>query len=741
MADGRQTTRAHRALERATVARATDVAQSRVPAIDEGLVAAQVDALAGGLAERGGVLAPEQERAVELGCGDRQLVVIVGQAGTGKSTALLGVARAHKQAGRRIVVASTGAQAAERLAGELREGGVEGRGYSTTALRVNVEQGRVSLDRGVTVLHDEAALASTREQAWLLGAVRESGARLVMIGDPRQSQAVGAGGLWPVLEQTARGQGGFVELSRIVRAQDPADRRDQAVFRSGQHDRALAGYAERGLVVLEAEQRRVEDRALEAAQADRMAGRVTLVVAETSNEQLDALNARAQAIRRQEGELGEASVRLAGRPYGVHAGDMIVIRAGVVHPVFGAVRNGISGEVTSIDAGLGQATLRLSDGREGPFDKPLLDAAQTRLAYASHPFPAQGQTTDTTHVIATRLSTAEGSYVGLTRARSRTHVYAASDDLDLQPGTPRDQAIATLAERLGRSEPEMPSIRIPLAHEREVEAAQTAEAIATHDLSTVETLRNERDRLRDLVATYPRGAAQAETLLQNEIDGFAAAAAQARAQADHYRTELATLGPLARRGARGQALQSAVSVHEQRAAREQASERDARARLAAAIATPDSPARWDADHPQAREQLAEAEQSFDQTVAEAADRALERPGSHLVRILGERPDQQWAAERASWDRAAGAVERYRIAHMSTRRRSPRSAPSPNQAEAGGSRSERGGRPARASSMRANNSASSERTYGPVKERLARIDGLIAEADRQRALDRGHGWEL
>jgi hypothetical protein len=53
-------------------------------------------------------------------------------------------------------------------------------------------------------------------------------------------------------------------------------------------------------------------------------------------------------------------------------------RAGVVHPVFGAVRNGISGEVKSIDAGLGQATLGLSDGHKGPFDKPLLlDAAQT----------------------------------------------------------------------------------------------------------------------------------------------------------------------------------------------------------------------------------------------------------------------------------------------------------------------------------------------------------------------------
>jgi hypothetical protein len=40
----------------------------------------------------------------------------------------------------------------------------------------------------------------------------------------------------------------------------------------------------------------------------------------------------------------------------------------------------------------------------------------------------------------------------------------------------------------------MPSIRIPLAHERQVETAHTAEAIATHDRATFDTLRAERDR-------------------------------------------------------------------------------------------------------------------------------------------------------------------------------------------------------------------------------------------------------
>ena len=57
------------------------------------------------------------------------------------------------------------------------------------------------------------------------------------------------------------------------------------------------------------QQRQAEDAALEAAQADREAGRRTLVIAQTSNEHLDELNARAQAIRAEHGELARSSYR------------------------------------------------------------------------------------------------------------------------------------------------------------------------------------------------------------------------------------------------------------------------------------------------------------------------------------------------------------------------------------------------------------------------------------------------
>ncbi len=101
----------------------------------------------------------------------------------------------------------------------------------------------------------------------------------------------------------------------------PADRRDQARFRQGRAELAVRGYAARDRVHIHPDQHHAEDQALEAAHGDRPNGRTTIVIAHTSNEHVDELNARAQAIRRQHRQLGDQHVPVPGRPYDLHAGD------------------------------------------------------------------------------------------------------------------------------------------------------------------------------------------------------------------------------------------------------------------------------------------------------------------------------------------------------------------------------------------------------------------------------------
>jgi conjugative relaxase-like TrwC/TraI family protein len=466
LADGSGTTREHRAHEHETISTAERVIDHRITALDRDSVVAQAARLDRELRGRGGQLSDEQRQAIMLGCGDRQLVMIEGQAGTGKSTALTGIARVHHDAGRDIVVTSTAAVAAERLARDLHHAGVDTRHYSLAALQTAITHGTVLLGPQTTIIHDEAALASTREQHALLAAVETSGARLIAVGDPHQNPPVGAGGLWPHIEAATRDQHSQAVLTRNLRAHDPADCRDQARFRDGDHELAVRGYAARARIHTGADLTRAEDAALDAAHTDTRIGRTTIVLAQTSNDQLDELNARFQAIRLQHSELGTDTIPAPGRPYSLHPGDEVQIRRTINHPDHGPLRNGTTALIRAIDPDSQTIELGLPTGQPVNLSIDQADAAQLRLAYVQHPFPAQGITTDTAHLIVSAHATRQGTYVALTRAREQTHLYA-DQAVDSDRNGDRIQA---LTEQISRTEPDLPSIAIPLDHARTIAA-------------------------------------------------------------------------------------------------------------------------------------------------------------------------------------------------------------------------------------------------------------------------------
>ncbi|MHB8693097.1 MAG: AAA family ATPase [Solirubrobacteraceae bacterium] len=464
LADGTGTTREHRAREHATVTSARQLAAHTTTPIPNEGVRAQAERLDRELRARGGRLSHEQRHAIALACGERRLVMIEGQAGTGKSTTLIGIARAHHDAGRELIVTSTAALAAERLARELQEAGVTTRAYSLAGLQGAIRTGAVTLDRGTTIIHDEAALASTREQHALLEVVETSGARLIEIGDPHQNPPVGAGGLWPHLEAATQASGARATLTRNQRAQDPADRRDQARFRSGRHEAAVRGYAARRRIHHATDLTGAEDAALDAAHNDHQNRLRTIVIAQTSNEHLDELNARYQAIRHQHGELGQDAIAVPGRPYELRRGDAVQVRHTIHHPEYGQLRNGTSADIRAVDPRAQTVDLALSGGQRVTINQKQIDRAQLRLAYVQHPFPAQGQTTDTAHLIVSQHATREGTYVALTRARNKTHLYAnepENHDVDIN-------RLSVLAERISRTEPDLPSIHTPIAHEHAI---------------------------------------------------------------------------------------------------------------------------------------------------------------------------------------------------------------------------------------------------------------------------------
>ena len=137
-----------------------------------------------------------QEAVAEAVSGHERLVLVVGPAGAGKTTALGVAARVLAAEGRPALGLAPSGKAAYVLAGEM--------GWAATTLakllHEHARPGGPSPSwqplAGTTVVLDEAAMAATNDLDALVGLVHRQRWRLVCVGDPAQLPAVGRGGMF-----------------------------------------------------------------------------------------------------------------------------------------------------------------------------------------------------------------------------------------------------------------------------------------------------------------------------------------------------------------------------------------------------------------------------------------------------------------------------------------------------------------------------------------------------------------
>jgi ATP-dependent exoDNAse (exonuclease V) alpha subunit len=170
--------------------------------------------------------------------------------------------------------------------------------------------------------------------------VVKAGARLVLVGDEKQLQAIDAGGPFASIGSRI----GRVTMTEIQRQRDPWAREAVKKFAQGQATEALREYAARGLVTI-AEDRKEAMQALIKEWKREGASRPKehLILAST-NADTAVLNRMAQLERILAGELGKRCLRVGS--YDFRGGDRVLFTRN--SKLYG-VENGSLGTVLGVD--------------------------------------------------------------------------------------------------------------------------------------------------------------------------------------------------------------------------------------------------------------------------------------------------------------------------------------------------------------------------------------------------------
>lgn len=365
-------------------------------------------------AERGLILSGEQRDAFDHVTGQRDLASVVGYAGSGKS-AMLGVARdAWKREGYNVRGASLSGIAAENL-----EAGSGIASRTIASLEYQWKQGREQLSERDVLVIDEAGLTGTRQMERVLSAARDAGAKVVLVGDPEQLQAIEAGAAFRSLAEAH----GAVEITEIRRQRDDWQRGATRALATGRTGEAIYAYCENGMVH-GAETR--EDARAELVegwdQARTKNPEKSRIILTHTNAEVRDLNIAARDKLRDHGELGgDVDVKTERGERQFASGDrMMFLRneRGM------GVKNGTLGTVEQVTPG--HMAVRTDDGRSVSFD--LKDYAHIDHGYAATFHKSQGVTVDQAHILATPGMDRHSAYVGLTRHRDGMQLHYGQDD-------------------------------------------------------------------------------------------------------------------------------------------------------------------------------------------------------------------------------------------------------------------------------------------------------------------------
>ncbi|HEX7280028.1 MAG TPA: AAA family ATPase, partial [Solirubrobacterales bacterium] len=583
------------------------------------------------LAKRPSMKSDQRAMVERLLGGGEGVVVVVGEAGTGKTYAL--VAAAHGWGSRELPTQLRVAAPTWRAANVLRSEGLQATSVASLLAEFDRAAARdeAALGSRAVLVVDEAGMVDSRSLARLIDHAQEAGAKLVLIGDPAQLGEIEAGGLFASIVQRTEP----IVLDEVIRHRHELEREGAKLIREGEGREALSIYqgAERVAVSDDPLARR------EAMVSDWWQsfdqGEDALMIAKR-NAEVRELNALARERMKATGRLGAEEIEAGGTRFAT--GDQIITR---INDQRAGIYNRERWRVEGVDAASERLWLVGIDTRGRVcVDSDYLGRLRERdggpaieHAYAATTYQAQGATVDTAFVMADPSMDRQEFYVATSRTREQTYLYATPEiQFDRDEFAPRS-----------------PLLREGLDHIAEA-AERDGSQVSAHD----EALRQEFGQL------------PTDELSRRLYELRAEAGAEQHNQAEHRRVA-ERLGEESERLEAITAKRQAMPEPRRRERREERAERVVQERW---IGLREEGARnrieqlsaERAELPEirheARARAAVAEHVLAERERAAASAARLSPPDYIKRELGKRPSDPTKA--ATWDRAVRGIEGYRV---------------------------------------------------------------------------------
>ena len=341
---------------------------------------------------------------VTRGSGD--LALVSGLAGTGKSTAMRAAREVWEDAGYNVRGAALSGIAAQGL----QEGsGIESR--TLASLEHAWKDGRDQLTSRDVIVVDEAGMVGSRQLGMVLDHAKEAGAKVVLVGDAEQLQAINAGAAFRALAE----RHGYAEITGVVRQHDEWQREATTELATGRTAAAIGRYEDTGFVRGSRTQDEARHDAVDTWNAVRqMQPGASQIMLAYERKDVAELNGMARDRMRSTGNLGsDVTIATESGEQAFATGDRLMFRQNSRDL---GVKNGTLGTVKDIAVD-GSMRVKL-DGKDGAtvaFN--ATDYGHVEHGYATTIHKSQGVTVDRAHVLASKYMDRHSTYVALSRHR------------------------------------------------------------------------------------------------------------------------------------------------------------------------------------------------------------------------------------------------------------------------------------------------------------------------------------